>query len=370
IRQAVDPSRRLAHSLQASLPAGDDRVYWAGRIEAAVLEWAGVIDRYLLWFELLVADLEGSKAEAWLRENLKVAPTLKELAEGAFNLSDLSEAGLPLRAGVISDRAGQELLRVQRRALEAVRKTEECLTQLRSLGNGINFRFLYDGSRRLFAIGYNVGSQSRDSSYYDLLASEARLASQIAISRGEVPAEHWLTLGRPYGIADGRPVLLSWNGTMFEYLMPVLFTRNFENSLLDYSCRTAVAHQKKYAAQRGIPWGISEAAFSALDANRIYQYRAFGVPGLGLKRGLEEDLVVSPYSSLLALAVDPAAALRNLKRLARLGMRGNRGFFEAIDYTRQHQREGDRGVIIYAYMAHHQGMSLLAVDNILNDNVM
>jgi len=371
IRQAVDPARRLAHSLRASLPAGDDRVYWAGRIEAAVLEWAEVIDRYLLWFELLVADLESSKAEAWLDKNLKVAPTLKLLAEGEFNLSSLSEAGLPLRVGgVMSDKAGQELFRAQSRAREAVNKTEECLTRLRSLGSEINFRFLYDGNRRLFAIGYNVGSQSRDSSYYDLLASEARLASQIAIARGEIPAEHWLTLGRPYGMADGRPVLLSWNGTMFEYLMPVLFTRNFENSLLDYACRAAVAHQKKYATQRGMPWGISEAAFSALDANRIYQYRAFGVPGLGLKRGLEEDLVVSPYSSFLALAVDPPAALRNLKRLARLGMRGSRGFFEAIDYTRQHQREGDRGVIIYAYMAHHQGMSLLAVDNMLNDKVM
>jgi cyclic beta-1,2-glucan synthetase len=131
-----------------------------------------------------------------------------------------------------------------------------------------------------------------------------------------------------------------------------------------------VACQREYGRQRGIPWGISESAFSALDTNRIYQYRAFGVPGLGLKRGLEEDLVVSPYSSFLALAVEPAAAVRNLKRLARLGMRSAKGFVESIDYTRQQEREGDRGVIIYAYMAHHQGMSLLALDNLLNRKVM
>lgn len=157
---------------------------------------------------------------------------------------------------------------------------------------------------------------------------------------------------------------------MFEYLMPLLFNRAFENSLLEQACRESVNLQLEYGRKRGIPWGISESAFSALDSNQTYQYRAFGVPGLGLKRGLEEDLVVAPYATALALLVDPVAAVSNLKRLSQVGMQGGKGFYEALDYTRQRRPEGERGVIIYAYMAHHQGMSLLAIDNALNDGVM
>ena len=233
-----------------------------------------------------------------------------------------------------------------------------------------NMKFLYDNQRRLFTIGYNVSTRSRDTSYYDLLASEARVASLVAIARREVPAEHWLALGRPYGTVDGKPVLLSWSGTMFEYLMPLLFTETLENSLLDYSCRAAVTRQIEYGRQRGIPWGISESAFSALDANRVYQYRAFGVPGLGLKRGLEEDLVVAPYATCLALTIKPFAAIRNLRRLEKLGMRGAKGFYESVDYSRQQRPEGERGVIIYAYMCHHQGMILLAIDNLLRERII
>ena len=225
--------------------------------------------------------------------------------------------------------------------------------------------FLYDPERRLFAVGYNINERRLDDAYYDLLASEARLASFVAIARGEVPNEHWVALGRPFGVSGGEPILLSWNGTMFEYLMPVLLQYPFRHSLLEQACQTAVSYQMAYGSRRGIPWGISEAAFSALDSHQIYQYRAFGVPGLGLKRGLEEDLVVAPYATALALAVDPRGAVKNLQRLTGFGLRGSYGFYESIDFTRARRPAGERGVIIYAYMAHHQGMSLVAMDNAL-----
>jgi cellobiose phosphorylase len=228
---------------------------------------------------------------------------------------------------------------------------------------------LYDSRRRLFAIGYQAGSAREFSAYYDLLASESRLTSLIAIAKNDVPVEHWLALGRPYTTSDGQ-VLLSWSGTMFEYLMPLLFTRSFRNSLLQNACAVAVERQIEYGQERGVPWGISESAFSRLDIHRIYQYQAFGVPSLGLKRGLEEELVVAPYATALALLVEPLKAVRNLRRLEAAGMFGPMGFYESIDYTRERERQGGKGVIVYTYMGHHQGMTLMAINNLLNRSVI
>ena len=196
----------------------------------------------------------------------------------------------------------------------------------------MDMRFLYDADRRLFAIGYQVGAPVTFSSHYDLLASEARLTSLVAIAKGDVPVDHWLALGRPYTTSHGQ-VLLSWSGTMFEYLMPLLFTRSFRNSLLENACEAAVVCQMEFARERDVPWGISESAYSALDINKIYQYQAFGVPSLGLKRGLEDDLVVAPYATALALMVEPLESIRNLKRLEQAGMYGRMGFYESLDYT-------------------------------------
>src|SRR6185312_10011140 len=195
---------------------------------------------------------------------------------------------------------------------------------------------------------------------------EARLASLIAIARGDVPVEHWSALGRPFGKAHGRRVLFSWSGTMFEYLMPLLIARVYRFTLLDEAVHEAVGLQIDYGREQRVPWGISEAAFAALDANLIYQYQAFGVPGLGLKRGLAEDLVVAPYASALALMVDPRAALDNLRKLGKLGGRGSYGYFDSVDYTPRRQSRGSHGVVVHTYMVHHQGMTLLAISNLLN----
>jgi cyclic beta-1,2-glucan synthetase len=238
----------------------------------------------------------------------------------------------------------------------------------------IDFTFLYEPKRQLFAIGYRLadteGAGRLDPAYYDLLASEARLASFIAISKGDVPEMHWFHLGRSVTSVRGTPVLLSWSATLFEYLMPLLVMRSYPDTLLDESCRMAVRRQIDYAGARGVPWGISESAYNVIDRHGNYQYKAFGIPGLGLKRGLGDEVVVAPYATALAVTIDPAASTANLRRLAAIGLEGEYGFFDAIDYTDREpeattqDRRAD-GVIVGIYLAHHEGMTLVALTNAL-----
>ncbi|WP_430389800.1 GH36-type glycosyl hydrolase domain-containing protein [Dyella sp. 20L07] len=244
----------------------------------------------------------------------------------------------------------------------------ELITQLaRQLGELaiMEYDFLYDTQRDLLAIGYNLDERRLDAGYYDLLASEARLASFVAIAQEQLPQESWFTLGRLLTTTGGVPVLLSWTGSMFEYLMPMLVMPSYEGSLLDQTCRAAVARQIEYGNQCGTSWGISESGYNTVDAHMSYQYRAFGVPGLGLKRGLGEELVVAPYATALALMVEPEAACSNLQRLADEGLEGRFGLHEAIDYTPARLPRGQRSAVIFSFMAHHQGMSLLALDYLL-----
>jgi cyclic beta-1,2-glucan synthetase len=248
----------------------------------------------------------------------------------------------------------------------------------RALFDEIDFTFLYDSNRHLFAIGYSLADAERparlDSSFYDLLASEARLASFLAIAKGDVPETHWFHLGRSVTSVRGAPVLLSWSATLFEYLMPLLIMRSYPDTLLDESCRMAIRRQMEYAGQRGVPWGISESAYNVVDRHGTYQYKAFGIPGLGLKRGLGDEVVVAPYATALALMVDPVASAANLRRLAGLGLHGQYGFFDAIDYTNRETDSGTwkpaDGVVVQTYLAHHAGMTLVALTNALLGNPM
>jgi cellobiose phosphorylase len=224
----------------------------------------------------------------------------------------------------------------------------------------MDYDFLFDKARRQLVIGYNVTDRRSDTSYYDLLASEARLCNFVAIAQGALPQESWFSLGRLLTAAGREPVLLSWSGSMFEYLMPLLVMPNFENSLLDQTYRASVARQIEYGRQRGVPWGMSESGYNTVDVHQNYQYRAFGVPGLGLKRGLGDDVVVAPYASALALMVAPEEACLNLQRLAASGLAGTLGLFEAIDYTPSRQRRGETSAVVRSYMAHHQAMSFLS----------
>ncbi|MBI5843168.1 MAG: cyclic beta 1-2 glucan synthetase [Deltaproteobacteria bacterium] len=234
----------------------------------------------------------------------------------------------------------------------------------------MEYGFLYDETRHLLAIGYNAGEYRRDASFYDLLASEARFASFVAIAQGQLPQESWFALGRLLTTAAGEPILLSWSGSMFEYLMPLLVMPTFEHTLLDQTCKAAVAWQIAYGKKRDVPWGVSECGYNAIDVNQNYQYRAFGVPGLGLKRGLAEDLVIAPYASALALMVAPVQACMNLERLSAEGYETRYGFFEAIDYTPSRLPRGKTSDVVRSFMAHHQGMSLLSLSHLLLNRPM
>ncbi len=230
----------------------------------------------------------------------------------------------------------------------------------------MDLEFLFDERREQFVIGYDVERDKRDASHYDLLASEARILSYVAIAQGQVPPTHWFKLGRLFTIAVGRPTLVSWSGSMFEYLMPHLLMPAYRNTLLFDTCSAAVGRQIQYGAQQQVPWGVSESAYNTTDVNLTYQYRAFGVPGLGLKRGLGEDLVIAPYASAMALMFDPAAACDNLERLAGIGALTRYGFYEALDFTARRVSENEDFALVKSWMAHHHGMSFLALSSLLN----
>ena len=225
----------------------------------------------------------------------------------------------------------------------------------------MEYDFLYDDTRHQLAIGYNVDEHRLDDSYYDLLASEARLALFVAISQGQLPQESWFALGRLLTSVGGDALLLSWSGSMFEYLMPLLVMPTYENTLLDETYNVAVGRQIEYGKIRSVPWGVSESGFYAFDVHLNYQYQAFGVPGLGIKRGLVKDLVIAPYATVMALMVLPKEACSNLKRLTAGGFEGRYGFYEAIDYTSSRLPRGQSNAIIRSFMAHHQGMSFLSI---------
>ncbi|GAA3935890.1 cyclic beta 1-2 glucan synthetase [Chitinophaga oryziterrae] len=234
----------------------------------------------------------------------------------------------------------------------------------------VEYEFLFNKSTSLLRIGYNVEEQRKDDSYYDLLASEARLGIFVAIAQGKLPQESWFALGRLLTNSGGDPILLSWSGSMFEYLMPQLVMPTYDNTLLYQTNKATVKRQIEYAGQRGIPWGISESGYNMVDAAMNYQYRAFGVPGLGLKRGLEEDLVIAPYATMLALMVLPARACTNLQLLSDEKFEGDYGFYEAVDYTSSRLPRGKTNSIVYSFMIHHQGMGLLSLAYVLLNKPM
>lgn len=230
--------------------------------------------------------------------------------------------------------------------------------------------FLYDAARHQLSIGYNLEAHRRDPGFYDLLASESRLGSYVGVARGQLPLEHWFHLGRRLAPGAGPPVLASWGGSMFEYLMPMLVMPVYQGTLLDTACAGAVRRQIHYGDQAGVPWGISESGYNQLDVNQVYQYRSFGVPMLGMKRGLADDLVIAPYAAAMALMVEPGEAIRNLQRLAAAGVIGRFGLYEAVDYTPARVPAGEPFALVHSWMAHHHGMALLAFSHRLHGQPM
>ena len=251
-----------------------------------------------------------------------------------------------------------------------VRRLTILARNARAMVGAMDFGFLFDPMRKLFAIGYRVTDGSLDQGRYDLLASEARLASFVAIAKGDVPVSHWFRLGRSLTPVELDSVLVSWSGSMFEYLMPALVMPSPAGSLLEQTSRLVVGRQIRYGGERGVPWGVSESGYNVRDLEMTYQYSSFGVPGIGLRRGLSEDVVIAPYATGLAAMIDPTAAAQNFRRLAAAGASGAYGFYEALDYTAPRLPEGAQVAVVRAYMAHHQGMVIVAIANVVHDGAM
>lgn len=253
---------------------------------------------------------------------------------------------------------------------------QACLDELKELSAqcfelaDMEYDFLFDKSNRLFTIGYSVEERKRDAGYYDLLASEVRLGAFVAIAQGKVPQESWFALGRRLTSSGNSSVLLSWSGSMFEYLMPMLVMPTYENTLLEETCIGVVDRQIDYGNQQNVVWGISESCYNVVDSNLTYQYRAFGVPGLGFKRGLGQDLVIAPYATVMSLMVRPEESYANLRRMKEDGFEGRYGFYEAVDFTPARLARGQSKAIIKTFMVHHQGMSLLSLAYLLLDRPM
>ncbi|MEX2584088.1 MAG: glucoamylase family protein [Gemmatimonadota bacterium] len=304
------------------------------------------------------------------RDGLESITSSLELARGA-----LADAGLtPELALRAEEWIGWSLDRVEDHLASETSEPGETSDRLKAIAERafgyvmeMDFRFLFDEERELFSIGYQVASHSCDPSYYDLFASEARLASFIAIAKNDIPLDHWFRLGRSLTHAAGETALVSWSGSMFEYLMPALVMRSFPFTVLDQSYHGAVRRQVAYGVERRVPWGVSESAYNLRDRHLTYQYRAFGVPDLALKRGLGRDLVIAPYASALAVMVEPQRSLENLAALEAKGAMGRYGFRDALDYTRP--EPGKRYAVVANYMAHHLGMSLAALTNALREHV-
>ena len=302
---------------------------------SAATEWIDWSLRRIAEYRSALVGVPGHLVTARSGEAVVAFPTLAEVAEHSVDAAHTVR-----RLGALADRAAD-------------------------LAGEMDFRFLYDERRELFSIGYRETSHSLDPSYYDLLASEARLASFLAVAKDGVPVDHWFHLGRTLTRAAGATALVSWSGSMFEYLMPALVMRSLPYTVLDESYRAVVRRQIAYAERYDVPWGISESAYNLRDRHLTYQYRAFGVPDLALKRGLGRDLVVAPYASALAAMIDAPRAVANLSALERSGALGPYGFRDAIDYTRPDP--GHRLSIVRTYMAHHVGMTIVALTNALAD---
>jgi len=335
----------LANLLQTAndLPAETDEEsrYWRDRVIRQCQDWTEELQRYRLPAPRVISE--------------SAPHTLRQLA--ALDPVDWSVEHHP------------RIEQVRSIAAERLQNLERLQSLATSLAQ-MDFSLLYDTQRDLFVIGYNAEELRLDSGYYDLLASEVRLTNFVTIAQGQIPQRGWFTLGRLLGENAGVPTLLSWSGSMFEYLMPMLVMPNYEGSLLDQTCRAAVAVQIEHGNRLGIPWGVSESGYYTVDAHLNYQYRAFGVQALGLKRGLSDDVVIAPYASALALMVDADAACKNLQRLAQQGSAGRFGLYEAVDYTEARLPRGQSSAVVQSFMAHHQGMSLLALTSRLLDQPM
>ena len=382
---AADIAQALAQ--ERADPPESELSVWAAALKVCVESHVRDAEILIPWTRWNAKEIAGvaqrfrDRAPEWvtIEPFLRSVPTLAEApARLDAALGELSALRASLQSGPPADRdtiawidALSDAIRHSAADASAlVRRLSTLTLRTERMFQAMDFGFLFDGTRNLFSIGYRGTEGSLDTNCYDLLASEARLTSFIAIAKGEVPPSHWFRLGRALTPVGRGSALISWSGSMFEYLMPDLVMRSPAASLLSQTCELVVRRQIEYGAERCVPWGESESAYNARDLNLTYQYSSFGVPGLGLKRGLSEDIVIAPYATALAAMINAAAAMQNFTRLEQAGGRGAYGFYEALDYTSTRVPEGETVAIVRTYFAHHQGMSLVAIANVLDDGAM
>jgi hypothetical protein len=374
IKEARDYLNQLEISFTSilstlKLGAGEHEAIWSEKVVQQISRQKNHIDTLAPWLLFLSVP---EQYEIFISEFPPI-PSLKDIvfAEqrflntkhtfSALNQNDADNDWLTKFSGAMaaSSTKAKELIAT----IEAL--AEHCV----QFAN-VEYDFLFDRSQNLLSIGYYAEEHRKDNGFYDLLASEARLTTLVGIAQGKLPQESWFALGRQLTSQGGTPVLLSWGGSMFEYLMPLLVTPNYEKTLLDHTYKAVLRKQIEYGKKHSIPWGMSESGYNMVDAHLNYQYKSFGVPGMGFKRGLGEDLVISPYSTVLALMVTPKDAYKNLQVLKDEGYEGDYGFYEAIDYTSTRLLKKQKSVVIKSFMSHHQGMSFLALSYLLHNRPM
>jgi len=377
--RAGELARRLA---QERNDLGADLLAWTEVLQGSIRSHRNDVAQFLPWAPLVAGDADivaSAAADDAVGLLFGTMPSLADLparCEAAIRTLTCRGDDTATQVKGSDDTRARAAALVA--ALDCSARAAESLGQrldrlgdvVKAMVKAMEFGFLLDPPRQLLSIGYQVTESTLDPSCYDLLASEARLASFVAIAKGDVPARHWFRLGRAVTPVDRGSALISWSGSMFEYLMPSLVMRAPTGSLLEQSARLVVRRQIKYGAELDIPWGISESAYNVRDLQFTYQYSNFGIPGLGLKRGLSENAVIAPYATALAAMVDPEAAVRNFSALAVVGGRGRYGWYEALDYTPKRLAVGETVAVVRAYMAHHQGMTVLALANALQDGAM
>jgi len=358
-----------AEDLNRNFNDESETTWWADALSAQIRDICNEVTETATWLSL--SSYPERFGELFAKANHPM--TLQETAflenQLLVQIQGLDVEGIPAEEKSWLDNFRHQLIETSRRAKERMLSIQS-LSRLCDEFADIQFDFLYDKSQRLVSIGYNVTDHRRDNSFYDLLASEARLALFLGIAQGKLPQDSWFALGRQLTNTGTSPILISWSGSMFEYLMPLLVMPGFENTLLDQTNRAMVQKQIEYGKKRNVPWGVSESGYNLVDVNLNYQYRAFGVPGLGLKRGLGEDLVIAPYSSVMALMVQPEQAVDNLIDMESGGFAGRYGMYEAIDYTAARLTRGQQYAIVRSFMVHHQGMGFLSLSYLLHDKPM
>jgi cellobiose phosphorylase len=366
----------IAHALDSMLDASDKAIQELNKDDhAKAIEWIESLkiqinDQQVELSKIVAHLLLPNRPERLADFPFLHIPTLKELTELPAKPTLIEpEGGFSDEEKAWVDQLTVSLQATREEAFRRVRYLENLSARAAALAE-FEYDFLFDRAKNLLRIGYNVDEQRRDPSHYDLLATEARLGHFVGIAQGKLPQDSWFALGRLLTNTGGDPVLLSWSGSMFEYLMPLLVMPGYSATLLDETHQATVRRQIAYGELRNVPWGISEACYNAIDADHNYQYRAFGVPGLGLKRGLSDDLVIAPYATMMAAMVNPEAACANLQRLTDAGFEGGYGFYESIDYTSGRIPRSQNHAVVRSFMVHHQAMGLLSLEFLLLDQPM